>query len=432
MKLLSTPGIWGIGLAMLASAETKPTPRTFTKDVAPILQARCQTCHRPGEAAPMSLLTYQEARPWAKAMKEAVLLKRMPPWFADSSVGHFKNDRSLSQSEINTLVSWVDTGAQEGDAKDLPPALKFVSGWNIGEPDLVLEMPQAFDVPASGTVDYQYVILPQKFPEDRWVQAAEVRPGARNAVHHVIAFIREPGSRWMRDKAPGIPFIPDANEKGDRPSITGDILAGYAPGVPAVQLAPGQGRLVKAGSDIVFQLHYTANGKVAQDRSKVGVVFCKAPPATRVMTLAANNSRFTIPPGDPNFKVESQLELAHDVTLRALAPHMHLRGKDFEYRLIFPTGEQQTILRVPRYDFNWQLWYTPSEDMLLPKGTKVACTAHFDNSPNNPANPDPSKAVKFGEQSWEEMMIGFFDVAFDASLDPKLLLPEKKSQRSGE
>uniref|UniRef100_Q020C4 Thiol-disulfide isomerase n=1 Tax=Solibacter usitatus (strain Ellin6076) TaxID=234267 RepID=Q020C4_SOLUE len=432
MRLLGTIGILGIGLAVLASAETKPTPRTFTKDVAPILQARCQTCHRPGEAAPMSLLTYQEARPWAKAIKEAVLLKRMPPWFADSSVGHFKNDRSLSQSEIGTLVSWVDTGAQEGDAKDLPAALNFVTGWNIGEPDLVLEMPQAFDVPAGGTVDYQYVILPQKFPEDRWVQAAEVRPGARSAVHHVIAFIREPGSKWMRDKTPGIPFVPDANEKGDRPSITGDMLAGYAPGVPAVQLAPGQGRLVKAGSDIVFQLHYTANGKPAQDRSKVGVVFCKTPPATRVMTLAASNSRFTIPPGDPNYKVESQLELAHDVTLRALAPHMHLRGKDFEYRLIFPTGEQQTILRVPRYDFNWQLWYTPEEDMLLPKGTKVACTAHFDNSLNNPANPDPSKAVKFGEQSWEEMMIGFFDVAFDAKLDPKLLLPEKKSPRSGD
>jgi hypothetical protein len=429
MKLL---GILGIGLAVLASAETKPTLRTFTKDVVPILQARCQTCHRPGEAAPMSLLTYQEVRPWAKAIKEAVLLRRMPPWFADSSVGHFKNDRSLSQSEISTLISWVDTGAPEGNAKDLPPALEFVTGWNIGEPDLVLEMPQAFDVPASGTVDYQYVILPQKFPEDRWVQAAEVRPGARSAVHHVIAFIREPGSKWMRDKAPGVPFVPDANEKGDRPSITGDVLAGYAPGVPAVQLAPGQGRLVKAGSDIVFQLHYTANGKPAQDRSKVGVVFCKAPPETRVMTLAANNSRFTIPPGDPNYKVESQLELAHDVTLRALAPHMHLRGKDFEYRLIYPTGEQQTILRVPRYDFNWQLWYNPSEAMLLPKGTKVACTAHFDNSANNPANPDPSKAVKYGEQSWEEMMIGFFDVAFDAKLDPKLLLPEKKPQRSGD
>jgi hypothetical protein len=426
MKLLP---ILGIGLAALVSAETKPTPRTFTKDVAPILQARCQTCHRPGEAAPMSLLTYQEARPWAKAIKEAVLLKRMPPWFADSKVGHFRNDRSLSQAEINTLVSWVETGAQEGDAKDLPAPAKFVTGWNIGEPDLVLEMPQAFDVPASGTVDYQYVILPQKFPEDRWVQAAEVRPGARGAVHHVIAFIREPGSKWMRDKEPGVVFIPDMNDKGDRPSIAGDMLAGFAPGVPAVQLAPGQGRLVKAGSDIVFQLHYTANGKATQDRSKVGVVFCKTPPSTRVMTLVANNSKFAIPPGDANYEVKSQIELAHEVQLRALAPHMHLRGKDFEYQLIFPTGETQTILSVPRYDFNWQLWYQPAEDMLLPKGTKIACTAHFDNSANNPANPDPTKTVKYGEQSWEEMMMGFFDVAFEANLDPKFLFPEKKPQR---
>jgi hypothetical protein len=430
MRLL---GILGLSLTVLASAETKAAPRTFAKDVAPILQARCQTCHRPGEAAPMSLLTYQEARPWAKAIKEAVLLKRMPPWFADSKVGHFQNDRSLSEAEISTLVGWVDSGAQEGNPKDLPAPAKFVTGWNIGEPDLVLEMPEAFDVPASGTVDYQYVILPQKFPEDRWIQAAEVRPGARSAVHHVIAFIREPGSKWMRDKPAGVAFVPDANEKGDRPSITGDILAGYAPGVPAVQLAPGQGRLVKAGSDIVFQLHYTANGKATQDQSKVGVVFCKTPPTMRVMTLAANNSRFTIPPGDANYKVESQLELAHEVKLRALAPHMHLRGKDFEYRLIFPTGETHTILSVPRYDFNWQLWYTPAEDMILPKGTKVACTAHFDNSANNPANPDPTKAVRFGEQSWEEMMIGFFDVAFEAGLDPKSLLPERKTQRgSGE
>jgi hypothetical protein len=429
MKLLGT---LGIGFALLASAETKPTPRTFAKDVAPILQARCQGCHRPGEAAPMSLLTYQEARPWAKSIKEAVLLKRMPPWFADSSVGHFKNDRTLTAAEINTLVSWVDAGAQEGDRKDLPAAKSFVEGWNIGEPDLVLEMPQAFDVPKSGTVDYQYVILPQKFTEDTWVQAAEVRPGARGAVHHVLAFIREPGSKWNRDKQPGVIFVPDANEKGDRPSITGDILAGYAPGVPEIQLEPGQGRLVKAGSDIVFQLHYTANGKTAQDRSKVGVVFCKKPPATRVMTLAASNSKFTIPPGDANYKVDAQIELAHEVKLRALAPHMHLRGKDFEFRLIFPTGETQTILSVPRYDFNWQIWYSPEQEMVLPKGTKVACTAHFDNSANNPANPDPAKAVKYGEQSWEEMMIGFFDVAFEAGLDPKQLFPEKKPQRSGD
>ncbi len=305
MRLL--PILGAFTLAALASAETKPTPPTFSKDVAPILQARCQTCHRPGEAAPMSLLNYQEARPWAKAIKEAVLRKRMPPWFADSKVGHFQNDRSLSQAEIGTLVSWVDAGALEGNAKDLPVAKTFVTGWNIGEPELVLEMPQAFDVPVSGTVDYQYVILPQKFTEDRWVQAAEVRPGARGAVHHVLAFIREPGSKWMRDQAAGVVFVPAANEKGDRPSIyrrhSGGICSRGAGGSTGARAGAS---LVKAGSDIVFQLHYTANGKPAQDRSKVGVVFCKTPPVSRVMTMAAGNSKFTIPPGDANYGVKSQ------------------------------------------------------------------------------------------------------------------------------
>ena len=429
MRLL---GLLCLGAGALAAAETAPAVRTFSKDVAPILQARCQTCHRPGEAAPMSLLTYKEARPWAKAIKEAVVLKKMPPWFADSQVGHFKNDRTLSQNEIDTLIAWVDAGAPEGNPKDLPAPLQFVSGWNIGQPDMVLEMPNAFDVPANGTVDYQYVILPYKFTEDRWVQSAEVRPDARSVVHHVIAFIREPGSKWMRNQEPGVVFLPEKNEKGERASIAGDMLAGFAPGVPAAQLEPGQGRLIKAGSDIVFQLHYTANGKAQQDRSKVGLVFCKAPPAQRVMSMAALNQRFTIPAGDPNYRVDAQIELAHEVTLTALLPHMHLRGKDFEYRLVYPTGETQTILRVPRYDFNWQLWYHPERDIVLPKGTKVVCTAHYDNSPNNPANPDATKAVKWGDQSWEEMMVGFFDVAFDANLDPKVLYPERKQQRSGE
>jgi hypothetical protein len=430
MKLLNTLGAC-LSLATTVIAAPKPSP-TFSKDVAPILQARCQGCHRPGEAAPMPLLSYQEARPWAKSIKEAVVLKRMPPWFADTSVGHFRNDRSLSQDEINTLVSWVDAGAPEGDKKDLPPAKQFVEGWNIGVPDLVLEMPSNFDVPASGTVEYQYVILPYQFTEDRWVQMAEVRPGARSVVHHVIAYIREPGSKWERDRQPGIVFLPEKNEKGNRPSIGGDMLAGFAPGVPPTVIQPGQGRLIKAGSDVVFQLHYTANGKPNQDKTKVGIVFCKDAPKERVMSIGAVNGKFTIPAGDPNYRVDSEFELGTDVKMTAMLPHMHLRGKDFEYRLIFPTGETQTVLRVPRYDFNWQLWYEPKENILLPKGTKVACTAHYDNSANNPANPDPTKNVKWGDQSWEEMMVGFFDVVFDAKMDPKLLAAEKKPQRTGE
>jgi len=420
----------GLGLSMLAAAATVPAPPTYSKDVAPIVQARCQGCHRPGEAAPMSFGSYQQVRPWAKAMKQAVVLKKMPPWFADPQVGHFRNDTSLSKEELNTLVAWVDAGAPEGNPKDLPPAREFVTGWNIGQPDMVLEMPQAFDVPASGTVEYQYVILPYKFTEDRWVQASEVRPGARSVVHHVLAFIREPGSKWMRDMQPGVPFVPPLNDKGERQGFSGDILAGFAPGVPAETIEPGRGRLVKAGSDIVFQLHYTTNGKTQPDRSKVGIVFCKEKPAQRVMVLGASNRKFVIPPGDSNYRVDAEIELAHDVTVSSLLPHMHLRGKDFEYRVIYPTGETQTVLRVPRYDFSWQFWYRPESEMVLPKGTKIACTAHYDNSANNPSNPDATREVRWGDQSWEEMMIGFFDVVFPADMDPKLLLPEKKKPQT--
>lgn len=420
----------GLGLSIVAAAATVPAPRTYSKDVAPIIQERCQECHRPGEAAPMSFGNFKEVRPWAKAIKAAVVLKKMPPWFADPQYGHFRNDRSLSQAEIDTLVAWVDGGAVEGNPKDLPAPKQFLTGWGIPKPDLVLEMPQAFEVPASGTVDYQYVILPLGFTEDRWVQASEVRPGARSVVHHVIAFIREPGSKWGRDQQPGVPFVPEKNSKGERQAFGGDMLSGFAPGVPPTILAPGQGRLIKAGSDVVLQLHYTANGKGQKDQSKVGIVFCKEPPRERVMSLAATNNKFVIPAGDANYRVDSEIELAHEVKLYSLLPHMHFRGKDFDFRLIFPTGETQTILSVPHYDFNWQLWYTPSGDIVIPKGTKVACTAHFDNSANNPNNPDATKEVRWGEQTWEEMMIGFFDVSFDAKLDPKVLMPEKKKPTS--
>jgi len=413
----------GASLAALASAAPAPT---FSKDVASILENHCQECHRPGEAAPMSLLNYQQARPWAKAIKAALLSGKMPPWPADPAYGHFSNDRSLSQQDRDTLVAWVDAGAPEGDLKDLPAPRNFVDGWNIGMPDQVIEMPTAFDVPPSGTIDYQYVILPLNLTQDTWVQAAEVRPGNRAVVHHVIAFIRDPGSKWMRDKKPGEIFVPEKNEKGERQEFGGDLLAGYAPGLPATVLKPGTGRLLKAGSDVVFQLHYTANGKPGQDRTKVGIVFAKQAPPERVLTLAAANKKFVIPPGDPNYEVTSDFEVNHDVTLRAMLPHMHLRGKDFEYRLIFPTGETKTVLRVPRYDFSWQLWYDLAKGIDLPKGTRIACTAHYDNSPNNPSNPDSTKEVRYGDQSWEEMMIGFFDVVIPAGLDPKEIMPEKK------
>jgi hypothetical protein len=414
----------GFAFCLAATAASKPATVTFSKDVAPILQQRCQGCHRPGEAAPFSLLTFQQARPWAKAMREAVVLKKMPPWFADPHYGSFSNDRSLSQKEIATLAAWADGGALEGDRKDLPPPVNFVEGWRIGKPDIEFEMPQDIPVPAKGTIEYTYVVVPTGFKEDRWVRMVEARPGNRPLVHHIVAFVREPGSKWMKRAEPGVPFIP---RKGEDDSFGGEFLVGYAPGTVPEVMEPGQAKLIKAGSDIVLQMHYTANGTAGTDRSRIGLVFAKEPPRERVLTLGATNEDFVIPPGAPNQRVDSEFEMGSDVKLVGLLPHMHLRGKDFEYRLVYPTGETQTILSVPRYSFSWQLSYYPVKPILLPKGTKITCTAHFDNSANNADNPDPGKEVRYGDQSWEEMMIGFFNVSFDAKMDVKKLFPEKKS-----
>jgi hypothetical protein len=389
---------------LLAASRTGNAPVTFSKDVAPILQKSCQTCHRPGEAAPMPLLTYKQARPWAAAIREAVALKRMPPWYADPHYGTFSNDRSLTKAEIDTLVAWADGGAPEGDPSVAPKAAQFVDGWNIGEPDLILEMPEEYTIPASGTVAYQYFTIPTKFTEDKWVQMAEVRPGNRALVHHVIAYV----------KAPRKP-----EDEGKSKKDSKEFLVGFAPGSVPEVMAPGRAKLIKAGSEIEFQVHYTANGSAGVDRSKVGLIFAKEPPRERVMTLAARNDKFAIPAGDSNFQVESKYTLTRDSTLTSLFPHMHLRGKDFEYRLTLPGGEPRTLLKVPGYSFSWQLQYSLAEPIEVPKGSVIECTAHFDNSANNKYNPDPSKEVRWGDQSWEEMMIGFFDVAFDAKIDPK-------------
>src|SRR6266404_2782026 len=430
-----------VGVA--ASAATTQTPVTFYKNVLPVLQRNCQGCHRPGEAAPMSFMDYQTTRPYAKAMKAAVLSKKMPPWLADSHFGKFSNDRSLPESDLKTLVAWADAGAPEGNPKDAPKPVSFIDGWNIGTPDVVIEMPAAFDVPAKGTIEYQYVVLPTNFTGDRWVKMAEVRPGNRALLHHVIAFLRPPGSKWMADAKPGVPFVPsretrprqqaqnnnrqaNADPQGEA-MLASELLVGYAPGLQPWICEPGAAKLVSAGSDIVLQLHYTANGTEATDKTKIGLIFYKGTPEKRQLTMNATNAKFAIPPGDPAYKVESQITLNENSELVGLMPHMHLRGKDFLYKVVYPTGESSTLLSVPKYDFNWQLFYFFEKPMVMPKGTRIECTAHFDNSPNNPANPDPSKEVKWGDQSWEEMMIGWFDVAIPAKADPMNLYRSKRS-----
>jgi hypothetical protein len=286
-------------------------------------------------------------------------------------------------------------------------------------------MPAKYQVPPSGTIDYQYILVPLHLTEDKWVQAAEVRPGNRAVVHHVIAFVRPPGSKWMADAQPGVPYVP---KKGGEDG-NGEFLVGYAPGMPPGVLAPGRAKLLKAGSDIILQLHYTANGKAAEDRTTVGLSWAKEPVKERVYTLAATTNKFAIPPGDANYEVDSAFEFGAETHVFGLMPHMHLRGKDFEFQAVYPTGEKQVLLKVPHYDFNWQLVYEPEDDIVMPKGSKLECVAHYDNSPNNPNNPDATKEVRYGDQSWEEMMFGFFNVAIDVNKDVRSIFPQRKPQQ---
>ena len=406
-------------LALAAPAFAQPV---FYKDVLPILQVHCQECHRPGEIAPMPFLTYSETRPWAKAIREQVIVRKMPPWFADPRYGHFANDRSLTQAQIDTLAAWANSGAAAGDAKDAPPPRQWPQGWNIGTPDEVFEMPTAFNVPATGAVDYQYLILPTRFSEDKWVQKVEVRTSDRASVHHAVVYIREPGSKWLEGEPRETSFsVPLA--KG---FTTSDLLMVYTPGNSYDQWPPGIAKRIKAGSDLVLQMHYTATGKAVQDRTRIGIVFAKEPPKQAVLSLQMSNDRFVIPPGDANYRVQVSGTLPNDALLISMFPHMHLRGKAFEYLITAPGGHVETLLKVDHYDFQWQLNYRLAEPRLLKAGTHLTFTGTFDNSANNPSNPDPTAEVRYGEQSWDEMMIGFFDVVVDAALDkPKFF--ERKS-----
>jgi hypothetical protein len=386
-------------IVIVVAAPARAQQATFYRDVLPILQDHCQECHRAGQMAPMAFSTYQETRPWAKAIREAVATRKMPPWFADPCCGKFANDRTLPASERDILVRWVDSGAAKGRESDAPPVKKWTEGWNISKPDALVEMPAAFRVPPSGAVEYQYFIVPTGFQQDRWVQQVEVRPSQRPVVHHAVVYIREPGETWTRGPTKA------------------DILAVYAPGSAPDVYPAGMAKLVKAGSDLVFEIHYTPSGKAVEDRTKVGLVFAATPPAKRVLTLQMDNEKFVIPAGDRDFRISVWGTLPNDALLLGFFPHMHLRGTSFEYTRIRENGLPETLLRVKPYDFYWQLYYRLAEPMALSKGTKLNWIATYDNSAANPRNPDPAADVRYGPQSWEEMMVGFFDVAVDASVD---------------
>ena len=368
---------------------------TFTRDVAPILYNRCVECHRAGEIAPMALITYNETRPWAKSIKQKVVDRSMPPWLASPENTHFKNNRRLSQKEIDTITAWVDAGAPKGDDADLPVPPKFEEGWAIGKPDAIIYLDQEMAVPAEGVIPYKYLTVQTNFNEDKWVQAAEIRAGNRKVVHHVIVFVQEPGAK--NDQA--------VEGRGSR----GVKLCGFAPGEQPKVFPPGTGRLIKKGSKLTFQMHYTPNGEATTDRSYIGLVFSKTPVQKIALTGTATNARFVIPPGDGNYEVRSSWTAPDDVRIIDLMPHMHVRGKDFTYTAVYPDGRSEVVLQIPKYDFNWQLLYQFKDPLFLPKGARLDCVAHFDNSARNKYNPDPTREVRWGDQTWEEMMIGWFD-----------------------
>jgi len=393
----ASPTILDALAAIDAEKDVKPTePVTYAQDVAVIVQEKCQACHRPGQVGPFSLLTYDDARRWATSIAEVVENRRMPPWHADPRFGHFGNDRSLSPKQRATLIAWVEAGSPLGDPTLIPSPRIFPETWSIGVPDLVIEIPKALEVPAQGVLDYVDVDVPSGFDADRWVRSAEILPTERSVVHHVIVFVKTRDAKGKFRK---------------------DHLAAYVPGDIPTTYSEGIAKKVPAGATFSFQIHYTPNGSSKVDRSKLGLIFSRGPVEHQALTHHVQNTKFRIPPAADNHEVLSTWTVPKPVHLVSLSPHMHLRGKDFRYTATFPDGRTEVLLSVPAYDFGWQSVYILDKPLALPTGTVVVCVAHFDNSSKNPNNPDPTAEVRWGEQSFQEMMMGYLDY-FDDSRPP--------------
>jgi hypothetical protein len=436
----------------MRAAQRTPGAPTFTADVAPIMYAKCVACHRPGEVAPMSLITFKDVRPWASAIRDKVASRAMPPWHADRQYSTFRNEQSLTQAEIDTVVKWVTAGAPEGDPSRLPKLPAFTEGWQIGQPDMVFEMPTEYRIPASGEIPYQYFEVPTNFTEDRWMQAGEVRAGDRTHVHHIIVYVKEP----TPSRRP-TPFVSRAIASAADPtatsaarlaatattperfraaaaalaaqrtagsnatlSRTGDqMLVNWALGEDAPVFQPGMAKRIPKGSSLVFQVHYTTNGRPGVDTSRIGLIFAKEPPAKEVRTGMITNAQFAIPPGAASHAVEAEATFNEDVNVYSMHPHMHLRGKDMTYTATYPDGHSEIVLRVPRFDFGWQTEYWFAKPLALPKGSTLHVTAHYDNSAANRLNPDPTATIRWGDQTWEEMMIGFFTYSVEGTSVPR-------------
>ena len=398
---------------------------TFAKDVAPILYRNCTTCHRPGGLGPFSLIEYDSAKKRVEDMKDAISTNYMPPWHADGPHGVFRNDRRLPEADRQTILRWIETGAKPGNLNELPPRPQYATKWSIGEPDAIVTMPEDFTVPASGTIEYQYFEVPTNFTEDKWVQAIEFMPGAREVVHHVLVYARVPRPANAPAPAPaqaGAPAAPAPTpvlirnrewEKTppepprqdsvhNRRNPLGALIGGTAPGTNVMEFVPGTALRIRAGTILTFQMHYTAKGHEMHDRTSVGFRFAKEMPDEEILSSQFINGSFTIPAGAKDLAVPSELTAGQPVKIWGLLPHTHLRGRRWQYTVEKPDGTSQVILDIPRYDFNWQTYYLFATPLLLQPGEKIKATAWYDNTPSK-TNPDPNSPVKWGDQTWEEM-----------------------------
>lgn len=443
-RLAALAGVASVALAGIATVRhaeplvAQDAAPTFSKDVAPILNKNCVSCHRPGGLGPFSLMDYDSAKANVDDIKDAVKSGYMPPWHAEGPHGVFSNDRRLSALEKSTIMRWVDAGAKPGDLAKAPPKPVFAEGWEMGAPDAVVAMQEDFTVPASGTIDYQYFEIPTGFTEDKWVTAIEFMPGAREVVHHVLVYAKVPAAaaRAVNTAANAGNASPAANtspaarpkplfldkreyetpkdpprQPGDKhppPRQLGQLIGGTAPGTNVMRFPEGTALRVRAGTVLTFQMHYTAHGHEATDRTKIGFRFAKSMPAEEMRMSAFINGTFVLPAGQKDVAVTTELEPTETVKIYGLLPHTHLRGTRWKYELRQPDGSSQVVLDIPRYDFNWQTYYFFAKPLEVPGGAKVISTAWYDNSASNPSNPDPKIDVKWGDQTWEEMQYTAF------------------------
>jgi hypothetical protein len=428
-RLATLVGIGAAGVAALALTRpatplvAQDTDPTFTADVAPVVIKNCAGCHHDGGMGPFSLLNYDTAKAHIDDIEEAVKSGYMPPWHADGPKGTFRNDRRLEEREKSVILKWIAAGGKAGDMRAMPPSPTYPEGWEMGQPDAIVSMGEDFMVPAKGTVEYQYFEVSTGFTEDKWVQAMEFKPGAREVVHHVLVYAKvppaAPGAARPPAPAPGTPapkplFVrkpqfdpPEDPPRKDTlhgpPQRLGTLIGGTAPGTNVMTFPPGTAAKIRAGTILTFQMHYTAKGHAMHDRTSVGFRFAKEMPDEEMRMSAFANGNFTIPAGKKDVAIESELEPTEPIKIWGLLPHTHLRGSRWKYTLEQPDGSSQVVLDVPRYDFNWQTYYFYSTPLEIPAGGKLKSVAWYDNTRGNKSNPDPKQDVHWGDQTWEEM-----------------------------